>query len=97
LQVFTRLILPLSKPALMAVTLFGVTGSWNEFFFAYTLIRSNHYQTLPVGLYQMVFNDVFPIGMMMAASILMAVPVLIIYGYAQKFMTEGLTVGSVKG
>lgn len=97
LQVFTRLIIPLSKPALMAVTLFGVTAAWNEFFFAYILIRSNHYQTLPVGLYQMVFNDVFPIGMMMAASILMAVPVLIIYGYAQKFMTEGLTVGSVKG
>jgi multiple sugar transport system permease protein len=45
----------------------------------------------------MVFGDVFPLGQMMAASILMAVPVLIVYGYAQKFMVEGLTVGSVKG
>jgi multiple sugar transport system permease protein len=96
-QVFTRLILPLAKPALMAVALFGVTGAWNEFFFAYTLIRSEHFLTLPVGLYRMVFNDVFPLGMMMAASILMAVPVLTIYGFAQKFMTEGLTLGSVKG
>ncbi|HEV8638817.1 MAG TPA: ABC transporter permease subunit, partial [Chloroflexota bacterium] len=97
LQVFFWLILPLAKPALMAVTLFAITGAWNEFFYVYVLIRSSKYYTLAVGLYQMVFNDVFPLGQMMAASILMAVPVLIVYGYAQKFMVEGLTVGSVKG
>src|SRR5262245_29929684 len=96
-QVFTRLILPLAKPALMAVTLFAITGAWNEFVYAYVVVRSGRLYTLAVGLYQMVFNDVFPLGQMMAASILMAVPVLIIYGYAQKFMVEGLTVGSVKG
>ena len=96
-QVFVRLILPLARPALMAVTLFAVTAAWNEFFYVYVLIRSDKYYTLAVGLYQMVFNDVFPLGQMMAASILMAVPVLIVYGYAQKFMVEGLTVGSVKG
>jgi len=96
-QVFTKLILPLAKPALMAVTLFAITNAWNEFFYAYVLIRSDRLYTLAVGLYQMVFNDVFPLGQMMAACILMVVPVLIIYGYAQKFMTEGLTLGSVKG
>ena len=96
-QVFTKLILPLAKPALMAVTLFSITNAWNEFFYAYVLIRSDRLYTLAVGLYQMVFNDVFPLGQMMAACILMVVPVLIIYGYAQKFMTEGLTLGSVKG
>jgi len=96
-QVFWKLILPLSKPALMAVALFAVTAAWNEFFFAYVLIRSASNYTLPIGLYQMVFNDVFPLGQMMAAAFLMAIPVLIIYGFAQKFMTEGLTLGSVKG
>jgi len=96
-KVFTSLILPLAKPALMAVTLFAITNAWNEFFYAYVLIRSDRLYTLAVGLYQMVFNDVFPLGQMMAACILMVVPVLIIYGYAQKFMTEGLTLGSVKG
>src|SRR5215831_8038129 len=96
-QVFTKLILPLAKPALMAVTLFAITNAWTEFFYAYVLIRSDRLYTLAVGLYQMVFNDVFPLGEMMAACILMVVPVLIIYGYAQKFMTEGLTLGSVKG
>jgi multiple sugar transport system permease protein len=96
-QVFFRLILPLSKPALMAVALFALTAAWNEFFLAYILIRSDRFFTLAIGLFQLIFNDVFPIGEMMAASLLMAVPVLIVYGYAQKFMVEGLTVGSVKG
>lgn len=96
-QVFVKLILPLAKPVLMAVTLFAITAAWNEFFYVYVLIRSDKFYTLAVGLYQMVFTDVFPLGEMMMASILMAVPVLIIYGYAQKFMVEGLTLGSVKG
>jgi multiple sugar transport system permease protein len=96
-QVFVKLILPLAKPVLMAVTLFAVTAAWNEFFYVYVLIRSDKFYTLAVGLYQMVFTDVFPLGEMMMASILMAVPVLVLYGYAQKFMVEGLTLGSVKG
>jgi multiple sugar transport system permease protein len=97
LQVFFKLILPLAKPALMAVTLFALTGAWNEVFYAYVLIRSDRLYTLAIGLYQMVFNDVFPLGQMMSACILITRPVLLIYGYAQKFMVEGLTLGSVKG
>lgn len=96
-QIFTRLILPLSKPALFAVTLFAVTGAWNEFFLAYILIRSNSSFTLAVGLYQMIAFDIYPVGQMMVASLLMAVPVIVIYGLAQKYMVEGLTIGSVKG
>jgi multiple sugar transport system permease protein len=96
-QVFVRLILPLAKPVLMAVTLFSVTAAWNEFFWVYILVRSDRLYTLALGLYQIVFNDVFPIGEMMAASILISIPVLVLYAYAQKFMTEGLTIGSVKG
>ena len=46
---------------------------------------------------QMAVGDVFPIGQMMAASLLTSIPVIIFYGYAQKHLVEGLTVGSVKG
>jgi multiple sugar transport system permease protein len=96
-QVFTRLILPLAKPVLMAVTLFAITGAWNEFFWVYILINSDKLYTLAIGLYQIVFHDVFPLGEMMAASFLIAIPVLVLYAYAQRFMVEGLTIGSVKG
>jgi multiple sugar transport system permease protein len=96
-QVFVKLILPLAKPVLMAVTLFAVTAAWNEFFWVYILINSDRLYTLAIGLYQIVFHDVFPLGEMMAAAFLIAIPVLVLYAYAQKFMVEGLTIGSVKG
>ena len=44
-----------------------------------------------------ILGDVIPWGQLMAASIIMAVPVVILYGYAQRFLVEGLTAGSVKG
>jgi len=97
LQIFVRLILPLSKPALFAVTLFALTNAWNEFFLAYILIRSSSSFTLAIGLFQMIVGDIYPIGQMMVASLLMAIPVIVIYGLAQRYMVEGLTIGSVKG
>jgi multiple sugar transport system permease protein len=96
-QVYWLIILPLARPAIMATALFAITGAWNEFFLAYILIRSTSLYTFAIGLYQMVYMDVFPLGQMMAATVLMSIPVLIFYGLAQKAMTEGLTVGSVKG
>jgi multiple sugar transport system permease protein len=96
-QVFWMIILPLARPAIMATALFAITSAWNEFFLAYVIIRSTSKFTFSIGLYQMVYADVFPLGMMMAATVLMSIPVLIFYGIAQKAMTEGLTVGSVKG
>lgn len=96
-QTFFHLILPLAKPALFAVTLFAITNAWNEFFLAYILLQSSHQLTLAVGIAEMVFGDSYPQGQMMAASLLMAIPVLIVYSFAQKYMVEGLTAGSVKG
>ena len=96
-QVFWSIILPLARPAIMAVTLLALTAAWNEFFLAYVLIRSSYNFTLAIGLFQMAVGDVFPIGQMMAASLLTSIPVIIFYGYAQRHLVEGLTVGGVKG
>ncbi|MGE3270080.1 MAG: ABC transporter permease subunit [Chloroflexota bacterium] len=96
-QAYLRVILPLTRPALLAVALFAVTQSWNEFLYAYTFIRSNESFTLPVGLAQLIIGDIQPWGVLMAASLLTAVPVVIIYMLGQKFMVAGLTAGSVKG
>jgi multiple sugar transport system permease protein len=97
LQAFFRVVLPLTRPALLAVALFAVTQSWNEFLYAYTFIRSNEVFTLPVGLAQLIVGDVQPWGILMAASLLTAFPVVVVYMLGQKFMVAGLTAGSVKG
>jgi len=96
-QVFWKIVLPLTKPALMAVFLFGVTAAWNEYLFAYVLVTRESMMTLPVGLGQMIIGDVLPWGELTAASMLMAIPVFLIYTFGQKFMVQGLTAGAVKG
>jgi multiple sugar transport system permease protein len=45
----------------------------------------------------MIFGDILPWGKLMAAALLMAIPVVILYSYAQRFLVEGLTLGGVKG
>jgi multiple sugar transport system permease protein len=96
-QAFFRVILPLTLPALLTVALFALTGAFNDFLFAYVFVRPESLTTLAVGLGKMVIGDIFPFGRMMAASIMMAIPVTIVYMLAQRFMVEGLTAGSVKG
>ena len=97
LVAFLRITLPLAAPALLAVTLFAFTNAWNEFLFAFVFLTSEKLFTLPVGLQQLVFGDIYPWGQLMGASLLMSIPVVILYIYAQKYMVEGLTAGSVKG
>ena len=96
-QVFFRIVLPLTKPALMAIFLFGVTSAWHEYLFAYVLITRESLMTLPVGLGQMIIGDVLPWGELTGASFLMAIPVFLIYTLGQRFMVQGLTAGAVKG
>jgi len=97
MQAFLRITLPLAAPALLAVTLFAFTNAWKEFLFAFVFISSERLMTLPVGLAQTIFGDVYPWGMLMAASLIISIPVVIFYMYGQKFMVAGLTAGSVKG
>ncbi|MFN8523524.1 MAG: ABC transporter permease subunit [Chloroflexota bacterium] len=96
-QAFFRIILPLTRPALLAVAMFAVTQAWNEFLYAYMFLTKSEVLTLPVGLNLIIIGDVQPWGELMAASLLTAVPVVIIYMLGQKFMVAGLTAGSVKG
>lgn len=97
LVAFWRITLPLAMPALLSVTLFAFTNAWNEFLFAFVFITSENLKTLPVGLQLLVFGDVYPWGQLMSASLLMAIPVMLVYIYAQRYLVEGLTMGSVKG
>lgn len=96
-QAFFRVILPLTKPALLAVALFGVTQAWSEFLFAYVMIQTASRMTVPVGLAQMIIGDIVPWGELTAAALFMSIPVLILYTIGQRFMVAGLTAGAVKG
>ena len=96
-QAFRRVMLPLAKPGLLAVALFTLTNAWNEFLFAFVFITKDEYKTLPVGMQSMIAGDVVPQGQLAAASLLVSIPVVIMYALGQRFLTEGLTAGAVKG
>lgn len=97
LGVLWRIVLPLSTPALVVVCLFSFTQAWNEFLYALVITNSLSTRTVTVGLTQMLGEDVFYWGQMMAGALLTALPPVLMYTLAQRFVTKGLVVGGVKG
>jgi len=97
LQALWHVVLPLMAPALLAIFLFTFTGVWNEYLYAFVMISSSSQMTVPVGMTFMIINDIFQWPDLMAASVLITVPVVILFIYTQRYMIEGLTAGGVKG
>jgi N,N'-diacetylchitobiose transport system permease protein len=95
---FTKILLPLVAPGLVATAVFVFITSWNEFIFAYVLLNDQSKQTITVWL-----SDFYGTsrqvdwGGLMAGSILAAIPVLIFFVIVQRKIAFGLTAGSVKG
>jgi multiple sugar transport system permease protein len=97
LGVLLRITIPLSLPAIAVVALFSFTQSWNEFLYAIVFTNSLQVRTVTAGLTQMLGEDVFFWGQMMAGAILAALPPVIMYTLAQRLVIRGLTIGGVKG
>ncbi|BDG60199.1 carbohydrate ABC transporter permease [Caldinitratiruptor microaerophilus] len=96
-QALTRVVLPLSKPGLVAAALFAFTNSWNEFLYALVFISDTRTHPLTVGLTNLILGDVYLWGELMAAAVLGTIPVVVLYIYLQKYVVAGLTAGAVKG
>jgi len=97
LQAFLKVTLPLTKPALLAVALFAFTSAWKEFLYAFVFIRSDNLKTLTVGMATTIYGDIYPWGLLMAAALVISIPVVVIYISAQRFMVAGLTPGAIIG
>ena len=91
-----RIVMPLSAPAVVVVTVFAFTLSWNEFLLALVLISSKDKLTAPVGLSSYIVADVFYWGQMMAAATIMSIPPLLLYLVGQRWVIAGWTAGAVK-
>jgi len=96
-QVFTKVVLPLSLPAIAVTALFSFLAAWNEFLLALTFNTSNDMYTLPVGLASLISSTGQAWGDFAAASILVSLPVALLFLFFQKFLIEGLSAGGVKG
>ncbi len=96
-QIFYRIYLPLMAPALVAIGTYALLLSWNEYLYAFLLLSSDAHITVPVGLGKFLNSDEAPWNYLMAASIIYALPPMIIYYVFRRKMNSGLTMGGVKG
>ena len=94
--IFIRIVLPLSKPGIVATTILGFIASWNNFVFALILGGKNTV-TLPMAVYSFVsFEDVNWGGLTAAASVI-TLPIIALSVVVQRYLASGLTMGAVKG
>ena len=96
-QIYWRIYLPLMAPALVAVGTYALLLAWNEYLYAFLLLSSTDTLTVPVVLGKFLNSDEAPWNYLMAASIIYALPPLVIYYAFRRYMTAGLTMGGVKG
>ena len=94
--IYSRIILPLIKPALAAVGIFTFMGAWNEFMGPLIYLNDQRLYPLALGLFN--FRDEYggDFGMLMAASTIMILPVVVIFFFAQKYFIQGVTLTGMK-
>lgn len=97
--IITRIFLPLMWPALATTGLLAFIGAWNEFLFALTFTSNNAQRTVPVAIALLSGNSQFeiPWGNIMAASVIVTVPLVVLVLIFQRKIVSGLTAGGVKG
>lgn len=95
--VFTRVILPLSRPALAVTALFAFLSAWNEYILAATFLGDARTFTLPVALQRFVGEFHTEWGHFAAGAIVVSLPVMLVFFALQKQLVAGLTAGGVKG
>ena len=97
-QIMTRVIVPLAKPAIAAVALFNFLFAWNDFFAPLLFVGNNpKLYTLAIGLAEFKQQYQAQWNLTMAASVLMMLPIIILFFLAQKVFVEGVTLTGVKG
>jgi len=97
--IIRRVFLPLMWPALVTTGLLAFIGAWNEFLFALTFLSSNSTRTVTVAIALLTGNSQYeiPWGVIMAASVMVTVPLVVLVLIFQRKIISGLTAGGVKG
>ncbi|MFR3727831.1 carbohydrate ABC transporter permease [Lacrimispora sp.] len=96
-QIYARIMLPLSKPALSTLTIFTFVNTWNDFLGPLIYLKTEAKKTLQLGLKMFISQYSSEYGLIMAASVLSLIPVLIVFLSLQKHFVEGVAATGVKG
>lgn len=96
IEAFLKIIIPLSTPALGVTGLFSFMASWSEFMMARVMLQKTSLFTWPLGFQKLLDQFTSQWGVFSAASVLVAVPAMLLFMYSSKWLVSGLTLGGVK-
>ncbi len=95
--IFFKIVLPLCKPALATLGIFNFTGSWNSFLWPLIIASSEKMYTLPVAIANLGGQYQTDYGLQMAGAVVVIVPIIIVFLFAQKYFIKGITLSGLKG
>lgn len=97
LQSMVMVVLPLATPALITAAMWHFVGAWSEFAFASILLESNDNKTVTIGLASFVELFTLEFQFVGAAATIVALPIMLVFFFGQRYFTRGLLAGAVKG
>lgn len=97
LKTFTRVVLPMSKPIVMVVSILTVNAAWSDFLMPFLVLKDDRMKTVMVKIYTMSQGLQYTPAQRMVAVLFAIVPPTIIFCFFSKYFTEGVAIGSVKG
>lgn len=97
-QILRKITVPLAMPTIMSTALYSFMIAWNEFLFALLFLSASpQLWTVSLGLTRLADGQEVSRTILMAGSVLLTLPIVILYGIAERWLTEGLTAGADKG
>lgn len=96
-RTFTSIVLPLIKPGIGALAIFTFINVWNDYFMQLIMLNSRNNLTISLGIAKLQSDMSNDFGLIMAGAALGAIPIVAIFLMFQKYFTQGITMGSVKG
>jgi len=96
-RTFSTIVMPIIKPGIGALAIFTFINSWNDYFMQLVMLSSNANYTISLGIATMQAETSVDLGLLMSGAALAAVPIIIVFLIFQKYFTQGITMGAVKG
>lgn len=97
LRTFITVVLPMIKPGIGALAIFTFVNTWNDYFLQLVMLQSDDKWTLPLAISNLQGEMSSDFGLIMAGAALAAVPIIVVFIIFQKYFTQGIAMGAVKG
>ena len=96
-RTFSTIVIPMVKPGIGALAIFTFINAWNDYFMQLVMLPSGSNNTISLGIATLQNDTTVNMGLLMAGAALAAVPIIIVFLIFQKYFTQGITMGAVKG